>query len=78
MRRFVLLSGAAAAAIGVAIAIGPTTAASATEPLCRRAPALAQLPAEVVSQQQQQSDYETADAARAAPSSSSPSSGDYR
>jgi hypothetical protein len=62
MRRFVLMSGAAAAAIGAAIAIGPTTAASATEPLCRRAPALARLPAEVVSQQQQY-DYES-DAAR--------------
>jgi hypothetical protein len=56
MRRFVLLSGAAVAAIGAVIAVGPTTAASANEPLCRRAPALAQLPAEVVSQQQQQSD----------------------
>ena len=63
MRRFVLLSGAAAAAICAAIAVGPSTAASANEPLCRRAPELAKLPAEVVSQQQQQPDYET-DAAR--------------
>ncbi len=56
MRRFVLMSGAAAAAIGAAIALGPSTAAGAAEPLCRRAPALARLPVEVVSQQQQQSD----------------------
>jgi Mg-chelatase subunit ChlD len=71
MRRFVLLSGAAAAAIGAAIALGPTTAASANEPLCRRAPALAQLPAEIVSQQQQ-SDYEPVDAARPELTSPSP------
>ena len=56
MRRFVLMSGAAAAAIGAAIALGPSTAAGAAEPLCRRAPELARLPVEVVSQQQQQSD----------------------
>jgi hypothetical protein len=64
MRRFVLLSGAAAAAIGAAIALGPTTAASANEPLCRRAPTLAQLPAEVAVQQQQQDEYAPADMAR--------------
>src|SRR4051812_38316583 len=53
MRRLVMLAGTAAAVAGAAIALGPTTAAGATEPLCRRAPQLAKLPAEAAAQQQQ-------------------------
>lgn len=54
MRRFVYLTGAAVAVGMTAVAFVPTSAASANEPLCRRAPDLAQLPPEAAPQQQQQ------------------------
>jgi hypothetical protein len=61
MRRIFWLSGAAATAMGLAVASGATAAPETQEPLCRRAPKLAQLPPEMaqLQQQQQRMEYET-------------------
>jgi hypothetical protein len=54
MRRMVYLTGSAVVVAMTALAFVPTAAANAKEPLCRRAPELAQLPPEAAPQQQQQ------------------------
>ena len=54
MSRILLLAGAAIAALGGAIAVGPSLAAENADPLCRRAPDLPQLPAEVAETRRQQ------------------------
>jgi len=54
MGRILLLTGVAVVALGGAFAVVPSTAAQASAPLCRRAPDLPRLPAEVIQAQQQQ------------------------
>jgi Mg-chelatase subunit ChlD len=56
MGRILLLTGVAVAGLGGAFALAPSMAAQGSEPLCRRAPDLPQLPAEVAQAQQQRPD----------------------
>ncbi|MFL6747738.1 MAG: vWA domain-containing protein [Sphingomicrobium sp.] len=73
MRRLVYLTGAAVAVAMTALAFVPTAAASAKEPLCRRAPELTQLPPEAAPQQQQQGGGREYDAMEAPPPPPPPS-----